>query len=91
VALSLGDFWGIKIGGRLIAMAGERMKQPGYTELSGVCTHPDFRGKGLGGRFRFTSRTRSSREVISLIHTLMRRIKALSHSMIKLVSEFDAS
>ena len=47
-ALSLGDFWGIKIDGRLIAMAGERMKQPGYTELSGVCTHPDFRGKGLG-------------------------------------------
>ncbi|TIX40288.1 MAG: GNAT family N-acetyltransferase, partial [Mesorhizobium sp.] len=36
-ALSLGDFWGVKIDGRLAAMAGERMKQPGYTELSGVC------------------------------------------------------
>jgi predicted GNAT family acetyltransferase len=47
-ALTLGDFWGIKINGRLVAMAGERMKQPGYTELSGVCTHPDFRGNGLG-------------------------------------------
>jgi predicted GNAT family acetyltransferase len=47
-ALSLGDFWGIRIGGRLVAMAGERMKQSGYTELSGVCTHPDFRRKGLG-------------------------------------------
>ena len=47
-ALSLGDFWGIKIDGRLVAMAGERMKQPGYTELSGVCSHPDFRGGGLG-------------------------------------------
>jgi predicted GNAT family acetyltransferase len=47
-ALALGDFWGVKINGRLAAMAGERMKQPGYTELSGVCTHPDFRGKGLG-------------------------------------------
>ncbi|KUM23608.1 GNAT family acetyltransferase [Mesorhizobium loti] len=46
-ALSLGDFWGVKIGGRLAAMAGERMKQPGYSELSGVCTHPDFRGGGL--------------------------------------------
>jgi predicted GNAT family acetyltransferase len=23
------------------------MKQPGHTEVSGVCTHPDFRGKGL--------------------------------------------
>lgn len=47
-ALSLGDFWGVKIEGRLVAMAGERMKQPGYTELSGVCSHPDFRGGGLG-------------------------------------------
>lgn len=47
-AQSLGDFWGVKIGGRLAAMAGERMKQPGYTELSGVCSHPDFRGLGLG-------------------------------------------
>ncbi|WFP76961.1 GNAT family N-acetyltransferase [Mesorhizobium sp. WSM4906] len=46
-ALSLGEFWGVKIGGRLAAMAGERMKQPGYSELSGVCTHPDFRGGGL--------------------------------------------
>jgi predicted GNAT family acetyltransferase len=47
-ALELGDFWGVKMNGRLVAMAGERMKQPGYTELSGVCTHPDMRGKGLG-------------------------------------------
>ncbi|OHV86301.1 GNAT family N-acetyltransferase [Mesorhizobium sp. ORS 3428] len=46
-ALSLGDFWGVKIDGRLAAMAGERMKQPGYCELSGVCSHPDFRGGGL--------------------------------------------
>ena len=46
-ALSLGAFWGIRIDGRLAAMAGERMKQPGYSELSGVCTHPDFRGEGL--------------------------------------------
>jgi predicted GNAT family acetyltransferase len=47
-ALSFGDFWGVKINGRLVAMAGERMKQPGFTELSGVCTDPDYRGKGLG-------------------------------------------
>ena len=47
-ALALGDFWGVKLDGRLVAMAGERMKLPGYTELSGVCSHPDMRGKGLG-------------------------------------------
>ena len=47
-ALSFGRFWGVKLNGRLIAMAGERMKQPGYTELSGLCTHPEFQGQGLG-------------------------------------------
>jgi predicted GNAT family acetyltransferase len=49
-ALSFGDFWGIKKDGVLIAMAGERMKQPGLTELSGVSVHPDHRGEGLGRR-----------------------------------------
>jgi len=31
-------------------MAGERMRFPGYTEVSGVCTHPKFRNRGLAGR-----------------------------------------
>jgi len=43
----LGGFWGVREGGRLIAMAGERLRLPGWTELSGVCTHPDARGRGL--------------------------------------------
>lgn len=46
-AMRLGEFWGVKIDGRLAAMAGERMMPPGHAELSGVCTHPDFRGQGL--------------------------------------------
>ena len=45
----LGGFIGIRREGRLIAMAGERMKLTGYTEVSGVCTHPDYRGQGLAG------------------------------------------
>lgn len=46
----LGGFVGVKDArGRLIAMAGERMKPPGYTEVSGVCTHPDHRGRGYAG------------------------------------------
>jgi predicted GNAT family acetyltransferase len=48
--LRLGGFIGVRREGRLIAMAGERMKVNGFTELSGVCTHPDFRGQGLAGR-----------------------------------------
>lgn len=45
----LGAFIGVKRDGRLIAMAGERMKMPGFSEVSGVCTHPDHRGKGYAG------------------------------------------
>jgi ribosomal protein S18 acetylase RimI-like enzyme len=46
-AQALGEFFGVKENGRLIAMAGERMKLDGFTEISGVCAHPDFRGRGL--------------------------------------------
>lgn len=42
----LGAFVGVKVGGELAAMAGERMRPDGFTEVSGVCTRPDFRGKG---------------------------------------------
>ena len=42
----LGDFVGVKVDGRLVAMAGERMKPDGMTEVSGVCTDPDHRGRG---------------------------------------------
>ncbi len=42
----LGGFVGIKDQGSLVAMAGERMKLDGFTEVSGVCTHPSYRGRG---------------------------------------------
>jgi ribosomal protein S18 acetylase RimI-like enzyme len=42
----LGPFIGIKQEGRLVAMAGRRLRVDGFTELSGVCTHPDWRGRG---------------------------------------------
>ena len=46
-AQALGAFFGIRIDGRIAAMAGERMHVDDYAELSGVCSHPDFRGRGL--------------------------------------------
>jgi predicted GNAT family acetyltransferase len=42
----LGGFLGVRVGDRLVAMAGERMRPEGYAEVSGVCTHPDHRGHG---------------------------------------------
>ncbi|MGZ2259429.1 GNAT family N-acetyltransferase [Roseobacter sp. A03A-229] len=43
----MGAYFGVKSEGRLVAMAGERLAFPGYTEISAVCVHPDHRGKGL--------------------------------------------
>lgn len=43
----LGDFIGIRQDGVLIAMAGERMRPEGFTEVSGICTLPEHRGRGL--------------------------------------------
>ena len=41
-----GNYFGIFIDGKLVAMAGQRMHPVPYLEVSAVCTHPDFRGKG---------------------------------------------
>lgn len=46
----LGDFIGVRVDGHLVAMAGQRMRPDGYTEASGVCVHPDHRGKGYAAR-----------------------------------------
>lgn len=48
--IELGTYLGIRRGGELIAMAGERMRLQGWTEISAVCTHPDHRGQGLASR-----------------------------------------
>lgn len=44
--LELGNFHGIFHGDKLMAMSGKRMHLPGMVEVSGVCTHPDARGRG---------------------------------------------
>ena len=42
----LGTFLGIKVDGQLVAMTGERMKPGNYTEMTAVCVHPSYRGRG---------------------------------------------
>jgi predicted GNAT family acetyltransferase len=56
----LGSYLGIREAGKLVAMAGERLKPYGYTEISAVCTHPDYRGRGYAS---------------SLVSILIQRIK----------------
>jgi predicted GNAT family acetyltransferase len=45
----LGRFVGVQDAGWLVAMAGERMRLDGFVEVSGVCTHPSYRGRGYAG------------------------------------------
>ncbi|MGW0188930.1 GNAT family N-acetyltransferase [Streptomyces sp. NPDC003362] len=48
--IELGDYLGIRRDGVLVAMAGERLRPPGWTEISAVCTDPVVRGEGLAIR-----------------------------------------
>jgi predicted GNAT family acetyltransferase len=45
-AIVLGSYLGVRCAGKLIAMAGERMRFDGFSEISAVCTHPEYRGCG---------------------------------------------
>jgi ribosomal protein S18 acetylase RimI-like enzyme len=48
--VELGGYLGVRIDGRLAAMAGRRVNPAGWVEVSAVSTHPDFRGQGLAAR-----------------------------------------
>ncbi|PAZ09520.1 GNAT family N-acetyltransferase [Streptomyces sp. SA15] len=48
--IELGTYLGIRRHGALVAMAGERLHPPGWTEISAVCTDPVVRGEGLATR-----------------------------------------
>jgi ribosomal protein S18 acetylase RimI-like enzyme len=45
--IELGEYFGYFDGEHLVAMAGQRARVEGFTEISGVCTHPDHQGRGL--------------------------------------------
>ena len=45
---AMGHYLGLRVDGQLVAMAGERMRLADATEISAVCTHPDFQGRGYG-------------------------------------------
>lgn len=47
--IEMGKYLGLHRDGQLVAMAGERLHLTGYCEISAVCTHPDYRGRGFAG------------------------------------------
>ncbi len=54
---AMGAYYGIRVNGELVAMAGERLAVPGLSEISAVCTHPAHTGKGYA-RLLMTHRQR---------------------------------
>jgi predicted GNAT family acetyltransferase len=47
----MGEYYGVRgADGELIAMGGQRLMLDGYAEISGLCAHPEHRGKGLATR-----------------------------------------
>lgn len=47
--IEMGRYIGMWQDNKLVAMAGERLHMTGFCEISAVCTHPDYRGRGYGG------------------------------------------
>lgn len=65
----LGTYLGIRRDGRLVAVAGERLHPPGWTEISAVCTDEAYRGQGLASRLvRAVAHTIRSRGDKALLH-----------------------
>ena len=76
--LELGNYYGIREGSRLAAIAGERLHLTGYTEVSGVCTHPDFRGRGYAGQLvAFLVNRITARGEVPFLHLKTANVGAL--------------
>ncbi|MFG1603912.1 GNAT family N-acetyltransferase [Actinoplanes sp. NPDC049265] len=68
--VEMGTYLGLRDGGRLVAMAGERLRPPGYTEISAVCTDPAYRGRGLATRLvRAVAANIRARGDVPFLHT----------------------
>ena len=74
-----GQFYGLRAGGRLIAMAGERMlPAAGLAEVSGVCTYPEFRGAGLAARLiRWVMAAQQARGDVPFLHSYAANASAI--------------
>ncbi|KJC52086.1 GNAT family N-acetyltransferase [Bradyrhizobium sp. LTSP857] len=75
----LGTFLGIRAGGELIAMTGERMKPGNFTEMTAVCVHPDHRGRGYAqALLAAVARQIEARGEIPFLHVFSSNISAIA-------------
>ena len=76
--IELGEYVGCFEGERLVAMAGERMCAGTFREISGVCTHPAYQGRGLARRLIQTLiRREMERGETPFLHVLRSNVNAV--------------
>lgn len=76
--IEFGSFVGVFDGERLMAMSGHRLHPSPYIEISGVCTHPDYVGRGLGAALTYyqVERIRAMAEV-PILHVWAHNMRAI--------------
>lgn len=77
--IELGQYLGIRVDGRLVAMAGERLKAPGFSEISAVCVAPQYRGRGYAAALikRLAAAMRARGET-PFLHVLQENASAIA-------------
>jgi ribosomal protein S18 acetylase RimI-like enzyme len=76
-ALELGDYFGYFDGPRLVSMAGERFQAGNLREISGVCTHPGYRGRGLArGLMTKLIHRQLTRDEVPFLHVIRHNERA---------------
>lgn len=75
----LGTFLGIRAGGELVAMTGERMKPGKFVEMTAVCVHPDYRGRGYAqALLAAVARQIEARGEIPFLHVFSHNASAIA-------------
>ena len=75
----LGTFVGIRAGGELVAMTGERMKPGKFVEMTAVCVHPDYRGRGYAqALLAAVARRIEARGEIPFLHVFSNNASAIA-------------
>jgi ribosomal protein S18 acetylase RimI-like enzyme len=76
---ALGNYFGIRSKGELIAMAGERFSLGGYREISAVCTHPEHTGRGHAARLiHHLLADQATRDLRSFLHVAANNTRAIA-------------
>jgi len=75
----MGSYFGIKEGDKLVAIAGERLRMTGFTEISAVCTYPSFTGKGFAKQLiSYLINKNIEEENIPFLHVLTNNKRAIN-------------